>query len=330
MKRIVIFLFPVLIVGYLAGPKPSAPVYENNLPSVPASALELEIFISEKESRHKLKPGNQAQIVWADSSKSKSEYVIVYLHGFSASHREGAPIHTEIADHFGANLYLSRLADHGVDSVDALYHFTAERLWQSGKDALAVGKKLGDKVILVSTSTGGTLALMLAAAFPDDVYALVNLSPNIRINNPLASLTNNPWGLQITRLSQGGKTNEIKYPEERIPYWNASYRYEAIVQLQELIESAMTEQTFKKVKQPSLTLYYYKDEEHQDPIVRVDAMLWMHENLGTPDSLKRAVPIPEAGNHVIACDLTSEDLESVRIEILDFMEHTLNMKPTSH
>jgi len=167
---------------------------------------------------------------------------------------------------------------------------------------------------------------LLAATYPEDVYALINCSPNIRINNPLASLTNNPWGLQLTRLSQGGKTNEIKYPEERIPYWNVSYRYEAITQLQEMLERSMTEETFQKVTQPVLNLYYFKDKENQDPIVSVDAMLWMHDNLGTAEDLKRAVPLPETGNHVIACDLTSGDLESVRREIFSFINDVLNIE----
>jgi esterase/lipase len=327
MRRLIIFLLPLLIIIYLIGPKPEVPIYDKNLPQFNfVDADELESYIVSKESTHKLKPGNESQIIWTDSSKTKTEYAILYLHGFSASSREGAPIHTELAESIGANLYLPRLSDHGIDTVDALFYFTPDRLWESGKEALTIAKHLGEKVILLSTSTGGTLALMLAAQYPDDVHAMINLSPNVRINNPLAPLLNNPWGLQITRLTRGSKLNQIDYPEERKPYWNVSYRYEALTQLQQMLETEMIEETFQKIVQPTLNLYYYKDEDNQDPIVRVDAMLWMHENLATTNELKRAVALPDVNNHVIACDLTSNDLDSVRNEIFSFIKEVLEIK----
>ncbi|MDZ7648638.1 MAG: alpha/beta fold hydrolase [Cytophagales bacterium] len=74
------------------------------------------------------------------------------------------------------------------------YLFTADRIWEGAKQALAIGKQLGNKVILVSTSTGGTLALILAAEYPDDVHALINMSPNIAINDPAAFLLNDSAG----------------------------------------------------------------------------------------------------------------------------------------
>jgi hypothetical protein len=55
----------------------------------------------------------------------------------------------------------------------------------------------------------------------------------------------------------------------------------------------MREATFKKVKQPVLLLYYYKDKQHQDRVVKVSAMRRMFKQLGTPDSLKREIAIPK-------------------------------------
>jgi alpha-beta hydrolase superfamily lysophospholipase len=83
---------------------------------------------------------------------------------------------------------------------------TAENLWESAQQAYAIGKQLGNKVILMGTSTGGTLALQLAAAYPE-IAGLVLYSPNIAINDPNAWILNNPWGLQIARLVKGSKLN---------------------------------------------------------------------------------------------------------------------------
>jgi Esterase/lipase len=126
------------------------------------------------------------------------------------------------AKEFGANLYLARLADHGIDTTEQLLYFTPDRWWESCKEALAIGKALGDKVILMSTSTGGTMALILAGEYPEDVYAMINMSPNIAINNPTAFLLNDPWGLQIARQVLKGNYQNIQYDSARQIYWNGS------------------------------------------------------------------------------------------------------------
>lgn len=322
MKLLKKIFVPVILlfVIYLLGPSPDKPVYDKTMPVVPSDPVALEDHIRRNESLHKLKPDNEARIVWFDSARRKTPYAIVYLHGFSASQKEGDPVHRRLAAEFGCNLYLSRLADHGVDTTDALQLMTADRLWNSAKEALAIGNLLGDKVILVGTSTGGTLGLMLAAEYPERVSALINLSPNIAINNPAAFVLNNHWGLQIARIVKGGKysvaeeSNEVKQK-----YWNEIYRLEAAVQLEELLETSMTPETFRQVKQPVLTLYYYKNEQEQDPQVKVSAMLEMHAQLGTPDSLKVIRDMPNTGAHVIGSSITSADVEGVYSEMEKFM-----------
>ncbi|MFZ6014726.1 MAG: alpha/beta hydrolase [Bacteroidota bacterium] len=327
-KRWIKITFPILlIVGiYFLGPGPSKPVFDNRIKPVPTDAEGLENYIAEKESRHKLKPENEAKIVWADSSKKKTEFAIVYLHGFSASPKEGHPVHERFAKEFGCNLYLARLSDHGIDTTEALMLFTADRAWESAKEALTIGRSIGDKVIIMSTSTGGTLALMLAAEYPDQIHALINMSPNIAINNPAAFLLNNPWGLQIARAVMGGKYRVTDTNEETAKYWNGKYRLESTVQLEELLETAMTSETFAKITQPSLTLYYYKNEEEQDPEVKVSAMLEMNSLLATPDSMKVTVAIPGAAAHVIGSPMVSKDVESVYMEMQKFATQKLKLR----
>ena len=334
MKRslkIIAALFALLAIVYFLGPKPAAPIYNNNLIQVPSDPAELEAFISSKEAAHKVKPDNEARIVWAnDSTKAKTPYVIVYLHGFSASQEEGNPVHKNIAKQYGCNMYLARLSEHGIDTIDPLVNMTATSLWESAKEAYAIGKQLGDKVILMGTSTGGTVALELASNF-EDVAGLVLYSPNIAINNPSAFLSNNPWGLQIARMVIGGKENIIKNkPDNYKKYWNDHYRLEAVVELQELLETTMIPSHFNKIKCPLLTLYYFKDEKNQDPVVKVSAMKEMIDAVATPPNLKRMVPIPEAGNHVLASPIQSNDIVSVEKETALFLEQIVQLKKVMH
>ncbi|HEY3430521.1 MAG TPA: alpha/beta hydrolase [Cyclobacteriaceae bacterium] len=328
-RLILLFVVVGILIFYFSGPSPSTPKFDKTMPVVPSGTSALEQYISQNESKHTLKPDNEARIVWADSSKEKTPYSIVYLHGFSASQMEGDPIHRRLAKQFGCNLYLSRLADHGVDTTEALLQFTADRFWESSKEALAIGKTIGDKVILMSTSTGGTTAVMLAAEYPDDVYALINLSPNIALRDPAAFLLNDPWGLQIARTVMGGNYREWTPDEQRAKYWNSKYRIESLVQLEELVESSMNNETFSKIKQPSLTLYYFKTEKEQDPEVSVDAMLEMNKSLATPDSLKTAIAMPNTGAHVIGSSLVSKDVEGVYGEIEKFAVEKLHLKPVN-
>lgn len=326
LKWILIILI-VLTVAYFLGPRPSSPTYTNTLPSVPVDAVALETYIKQNEAQHKVKPENEARIVWAnDSAKQKTDYAIVYLHGFSASQEEGDPVHTSIAKKFGCNLYLARLAEHGIDTTEELMNLTAEKYWETVKQAFAIGKQLGNKVIIMGTSTGGTNALQLAANYPE-IASLILLSPNIAINDPNAWLANNPWGLQIARIVKGSNYNTTKDQRDIYKkYWNSHYRLEAIVNLQEYLETTMNQVTFTRIKQPTLMLYYYKDDVHQDSVVKVSAMLKMFDELGTIPELKRKTAMSNTGDHVLGSYVKSNDYQGVEAEITKFMMDVLQMK----
>jgi hypothetical protein len=60
---------------YFLGPHPSPATFNNTLPNIP-SITELDSFVHVGEKLHKIKPNNEAKIVWADSTKGQTEYVI--------------------------------------------------------------------------------------------------------------------------------------------------------------------------------------------------------------------------------------------------------------
>lgn len=330
LKRFLLILLLILVAGYLLGPKPPKPELDKNLPSLPASVRNLESYIEEKEAELNVRPDNESRIFWAnDSLKERTDYCLLYLHGFSASWYEGYPANAKFAGYFGMNAYLPRLASHGLETEDALIDMTPDNLWESAKEALMVARSLGKKVIIMSTSTGGTLGLQLAADFPEYVDGLILYSPNIRINNPAAFLLSKPWGLQIGRKVTGGKyrvTNE-DFESKDCQYWYCKYRMEAVVYLQQLVDATMKKSTFSRVTTPVFLGYFYKDEDNQDETVKVSAMLKMFEQLGTPPDRKVKVAFPDAGDHVIACELTSGSVDEVIRETLKFGEEVLNLEP---
>ncbi|HET6995388.1 MAG TPA: alpha/beta hydrolase, partial [Chitinophagaceae bacterium] len=110
-------------------------------------------------------------------------------------------------------------------------------------------------------------------------------------------------------------------------YWYPRYRMESAVQLEEMLETTMKQSTFQKVKQPTLLLYYYKDEKHQDDVVKVSAMKRMFNQLATPEDLKRSVAVPKAGDHVIGCYIKSKDVQRVEEECEKFATEILKIAP---
>ena len=333
MKKILLItasILGILVLAYFLGPTFSKPELSNKLPEIQVQTTDFEAYLTDKNSALKIKPDNESRIFWAnDSLKNKTNYCLLYIHGFSASWYEGEPVHTNFARRYGMNLYIPLLASHGIDTTEALVDMTPDRLYESAKEALVAAQVLGEKVILMSTSTGGTLSLKLAAEFPELIEALILLSPNVAINNPAAFLLSKPWGLQIARATYKSnyRITNTDFASEDCHYWNCKYRLEAIVYLQQLVESTMTIKTFGKVNEPVFLAYYYKDEENQDPTVKVDAMLKMYNQLGTPENLKQKEAFPEAGAHPIGSKLFSKSWQDVEIASFKFAEEKLGIKP---
>jgi pimeloyl-ACP methyl ester carboxylesterase len=325
--KIILGIIVFLFVVFLLGPQMPAPVLNNQLPDVSG---DIEAYVSHIEAIEKVRPGNEAKIIWDnDSLHSKTTYVLLYLHGFSASRMEGFPVNEDFPKRYGCNAYLARLAGHGLVTDNPLIDMTPYQLYESAKQALLIASKLGQKVIIMGTSTGGTLALQLAADFPEMVYGLILYSPNVRIKQKASVLLSKPWGLQIARLSFGGnfRVSTDDPSGEICKYWYCRYRAEGPVFLQQLIDATMKEKVFAKVKCPLFLGYYYKDEQNQDQTVEVGAGLRMFRQVGTPDSLKKAQAFQEAGSHVIACNLTSKSVGEVENATFIFAESILKMKP---
>ena len=319
--------FPlVVLLLWIAGPEPESPVLPDRIssPDISLEALEDSIDLREA-SIPGLKDNNESRIIWGRKAYEKTPYVLLYLHGWSASHMEGDPTHRELAERYGANLYLPRLYEHGIDLGDDNFaHMTATKLMNSAAEALAEAHLLGDSVILMGTSTGGTLGLYLATIDPT-IAGLILYSPNIRVRTASASMLNDPWGYQIARLVTGSPYYGWDASGPRKQYWTTHYRLKALTELQELVETTMVPEVFGKVDVPVFTGYYYKNDSLQDETVSVEAIQEMFPQLGSVQ--KRLVAFPEAGHHVIASSFTSHDLASVRDETIDFIETEMGLTP---
>jgi hypothetical protein len=142
-----------------------------------------------------IRPGLAKEIVWADpAAKAKTHVALVYIHGFSASKGELRPLPDKLAAALGANLFFTRLAGHGRNGA-AMAEASVNDWIDDYAEAIAIGRMIGDKVVVVASSTGAALATWGATdpALARDVAAMVLISPNYRIGAFGAFLLTWPW-----------------------------------------------------------------------------------------------------------------------------------------
>jgi pimeloyl-ACP methyl ester carboxylesterase len=299
------------------------PIYAQKTPdlNLPDDLQLLDKKVTESEMAIPgIKKGCEAKIVWADPAKrSKTKVVFLYIHGFGSSQADGDPIHRDIAKKYKANLYLARLAGHGVDLGDStMANVTADDFATSAEYALAVAGRLGDEVIVISSSFGGALSCWLASRHPE-IRALVLYSPCIRVNDPRAEIFAQPGGLEQAIKYAGSPIVEFKpMSKEFAQYWTTRYHMNGLAAFQTFLFGKINKETFEKIKCPVFMGYWYKDETVKDTVASVPAMLSMFDELGSVK--KQKVAFPNVGNHAIATPVLSKDIFSVRRETERFLD----------
>ena len=121
---------------------------------------DVESYIAEKEMLFQnTNPRAKKKIIWFDDTKVKTEYSIVYLHGSFATGVQQEDVLVKIAKRLEANLFISRLTGHG-SGFESTKSIEAKNFLEDAAEAVAVGNQIGNKVILMGFSAGGTFALM--------------------------------------------------------------------------------------------------------------------------------------------------------------------------
>ena len=242
-----------------------------------------------------IKPGNAKAIVWAGSQKQRTPWSVVYLHGFSASRQETAPLADRVAQSLGANAFHTRLAGHGLPG-DFMGTATAQDWMADAVEAVRVGQALGERVLLISCSTGSTLATWFAiSAEGNRVAAHTFLSPNFGPKDKRSEILNGPWGHRIALALEGqtrGWTPESAAEEQG---WTTRYPTRALFPMMGLVKR-VRESDLSLFQTPVLVLYSEQDET-VDPVETQSAFTRMGSGL---KSLETVTYSHSKGQHVLA------------------------------
>ena len=248
-----------------------------------------------------LRDSAEKEIVWAfPESRAKTPIALVYLHGFSAAKAEIRPVPDMAAEALQANIFYTRLTGHGRDGP-AMASASVNDWLNDTAEAIEIGNRIGDKVVLVSTSTGGTLAA-LAAAHPelkDRIDGIVFVSPNFAIRSRLAGLLTLPFARDFIPVIGGRQRSFEPVNDRHAKNWTTRYPTVAVLPMAALVRHVRTV-ALGDVDVPALFIFHPEDQV-VDPVATETTM----ERWGGPVSVLRAEASGDAYNHVIAGDIMS-------------------------
>lgn len=262
-------------------------------------------------------PGTEARIVWAGIPGLRTPLSVLYLHGFSATSEEIRPVPDEVAARLGANLVFSRLSGHGRGGA-AMAEASAGDWIDDTAEALAVARAVGDRVLVIGTSTGATLAA-IAATEPDmaeGVAGMVMISANFELANPAGVLLEWPLARVWIPWLVGADRGFEAINEGHATYWTTAYPTVATIPLAAVMREARA-RDYSAVTVPLLSIY-----SAEDRVISPEAARAFAEGWGGPVTLAPQT-LPEAGadpfRHVIAGDILSPAMTgTVVAQILDW------------
>lgn len=258
-----------------------------------------------------------AKILWADGAGRRTKLAIVYLHGYSASRRETAPLCDQLAEQLGANLFYARLAGHGRHAPEAMGEASAACWLRDAREAYEIGARLGERVILVGCSTGGTLATLIAAEAPETLAACVLIAPNYGPKDPRTVLLTWPGARHWVPWIIGRERVVEPENDAHARYWTLRYPTPSLVPMMQLVQQARRA-PLGAVTAPVLAIWCEADEVVDAARIppTLEAMSGAHvETL-------RLDPLPGSTNHVVvgaafAPDATAPVLDRILAFLAD-------------
>lgn len=303
------------LIVFALGPRPNTQAEITfNSSSIDES---LDVYLRKAESNIVgLVEGAEKEIIWADpTAKSQTDISIIYIHGFSATKHETRPVTDKIAEALDANIYYARLKGHGRDG-DAMAEASFQDWANDFAEAITIGEKLGKKIIIMSASTGSTLATwgVTQPDFAKNVAGLIMISPNYELHGISTWLANIPWAETILPAVAGKQRSWEPLNEEHGRWWTTSYPSKAIFPMTSMLK-VLKSIDKSKIKIPAFFIYAPEDKVIVSKEVERVAAQW-----GGPTKILKIEETSDPFKHVITGDILSpENTNRVTYEIIAWL-----------
>lgn len=219
-----------------------------------------EYLIKSEQQFSDIRQGVSKKIIWANKKNTKTPISIVYIHGFTASSEEVRPLPDLIAKDINANLYYTRLSGHGRTS-NAMVNSSIQNWMNDLHEAIEIGSRIGKKVIILSSSTGGTISVTSALnkKLSSKILGYIFISPNFGINNKFANLISWPFSEYWLQLILGKTMKHSPRNENNKKYWTMSYPTNALIPMARLVNE-VNNKDFSNIKKPALFYFSMEDK----------------------------------------------------------------------
>ncbi len=269
---------------------------------------DVNAYLENVESRYNdIIEGAEKEVIWAASPGTKTPLSIVYIHGFSATKQEIRPVPDNVASALGANLFYTRLTGHGRGGP-AMVQSTANDWLNDVAEAIAIGRQIGEKVIVIATSHGGTMTAM-SAVNPDvmsEVAGIVFVAPNFGLVSKSSFLLTIPFAEQIVPLLAGDERSWEPLNAEHGKWWTTTYPTKAALPLAASVRAAI-ELPFDTVLTPAFFIFSDADMVVKTSATREIASIWGGPSEIWPVELGEG---DDPSAHVIAGDIMSPSMNA--------------------
>ncbi|MEM1429036.1 MAG: alpha/beta fold hydrolase [Pseudomonadota bacterium] len=301
-----------VLLAWWFGPREPADTAHSFDPAVLGEDLDAWLAAQEGQVTA-LRPGAEKRIVWAGAAGEATPLSVVYLHGFSASAEEIRPVPDLVAERLGANLYFARLAGHGRDGP-AMAEATVQDWVSDVAEAMAIGRRIGARVIVIGTSTGGTLAAHVPhdPALAERVAGIAFVSPNFGINHPAAPLLTWPWARQWAPALFGAERSFAPVNERHALHWTTRYPSVAVLPMAALVGSAIG-LDHRSARIPAIFLYSEHDAVVSPAATGSVVARWGGTAAAHPFVMGRG---DDPASHVIAGDILSPGQTERAVEVI--------------
>ena len=316
----------VLVILWTTRPRLNPHLKSNLTLPLGLEELKQELYDSERRTPN-LIPGTEATIDFANpSNPTKTDLVFMYVHGFSASWRETAPVAETLAKSFRANILQCRLAGHGTGPEGM--KCSAED-WLLSLDRQAqIAEQLGEKIVVIAVSTGAPLSVWLAthSAIKAKLACLLFMSPNFKIRPNLGFLLTGPVFSQLIKLLFGGRYRSwVPANEEQAKFWTTKQPMSALVEMQKVVDWANA-QDLESLEIPLATLYM-----PNDPTINARAAMRTHKRFSNVKNELTAVAIDgDKPDHVFCGDICGEHRTQWTTEYLENFLTKLDLNESNH
>lgn len=269
-------------------------------PAIAELPEDLDAFLYQQETG--VRPEVSRRIVWAGRPAVKTPVAIVYVHGFSATSQEIRPVPDLIAAWRGSNLYFARLAGHGLDGASVGQARVSD--WARDlAEAVAIGQQIGEKVVLIGASTGGTLAALAAndPALGAQIDGVVLISPNFGLRARGAFLLRQPLARHWLPLIAGRERCFEPKNDRHREFWTTCYPVTATLPMAALVDQANSV-SYGDAHQPLLVMWSEADQVVDPAATKKVLASWGGPVTKMPVTMG---PGDDPSAHVIAGDILS-------------------------